>query len=52
VNMMLRKREERVVGAASAFPNEMEQRISRYLQQTIPALPIDQVLVGLATAAP
>ena len=32
------------------FPDQMEQHITRYLQEEIPpALPIDQVLVGFAT---
>jgi penicillin-binding protein 1A len=51
--LMLRVYQEGLVGTAPAFPNQMEQHITRYLQGEIPpALPIDQVLVGLATGVP
>jgi penicillin-binding protein 1A len=51
--LMLRVYQDGIVGAAPTFPNQMEQHITRYLQgETPPALPIDQVLLGLATAAP
>ena len=48
--LMLRVYQEGLVGTAPAFPNQMEQHITRYLQGEIPpALPLDQVLVGFAT---
>src|SRR5678815_1828352 len=40
--LMLRVYQERIVGAAPAFPSQMEQHITRYLQgETPPAVPID-----------
>jgi penicillin-binding protein 1A len=51
--LMLRVYQEGIVGAAPAFPNQMEQHITRYLQgETPPAVPIDQVLVGFAIGVP
>jgi penicillin-binding protein 1A len=51
--LMLRVYQDGIVGMAPAFPNQMEQHITRYLQgEILPALPIDQVLVGFATAVP
>src|SRR4029079_13229826 len=42
-----------LVGAPPPFPNQMEQHITRYLQGDLPpALPIDQLLIGLETATP
>jgi len=50
---MLRVYQEGIMGTAPAFPNQMEQHITRYLQEeTPPAVAIDQVRVGIATGAP
>ena len=50
--LMLKVYHDGIVGPAPAFPNQMEQRITRYLQGDVPALAIDRVLVGAATGAP
>jgi penicillin-binding protein 1A len=51
--LMLRVYQDKLVGTAPPFPNQMEQHITRYLQgETPPALPINQVLIGFATGAP
>jgi penicillin-binding protein 1A len=57
--LMLKVYREGIVGAAPAFPNQMEERITQYLARDVPAPGIevaapgiDRVLAGSATGAP
>ena len=41
-----------IVGPVPAFPDQMEQRITRYLQRDAPVIVVDAGLSGTATSAP
>ena len=50
--LMLKVYRDKIVGPVPAFPAQMEQRITRYLQGDAPALVVDPALSGATTDAP
>jgi penicillin-binding protein 1A len=50
--LMLKVYRDKIVGPVPAFPDQMEQRITQYLQRDVPVLVVDAGLSGAATSAP
>jgi membrane peptidoglycan carboxypeptidase len=50
--LMLKVYRDGIVGPVPAFPDQMEQRITQYLQRDVPVLVVDAGLSGAATSAP